>query len=641
MPRRCRRQTRHVAEMHAAYVSNVSFFFFSDVRVNHPPTPVYPRQTAYTACRLRRAAGTTTTTISSHLVDPPSMPSSSSAAMAADVAEAAVAEGARPKNTILAEAGKAAWYDAQGRNVGAYIIGIAGGSSSGKTSVARALVRSLPHVPWMAIVSVDSFYRPLSAEQSAAAFESRYDFDHPGAFDTELLVRTLRDLKAGRAAEVPVYSFAQHQRLPHTTYLYGANVVLLEGLFVLQEPALRELLDMKVFVQADADLMLARRIRRDVLERGRDVDGILRQYLTFVKPSQDHFVAPQARFADIIVPGLHNDVAVKVIGEHIRVQLQSQAQRIRTALSRFGQPDDQRAAPDRRRTREYFDPHSGLLRFGPADGDNDVSAQPYPAPVEGHSLNLNANLPPTVHVLPQTRQVRALLTSLHDAATDAEEFVFNVHRLTRLVVEGALSLLPYAPKDVPLALGGAAYPGSALAATHLCSVAVLRSGGVFEASLRRAVPDLPLGALLIQSGADGEPYLYTVQVPPFLKRRAHAEQTWVILCDAQIGTGAAAFMAVRVLLDHGVPPSQIVFLALLASAQGGVHALAQAFPELKIVVAGVDPGLKRSLVPDQDAPSLRTPDLVHHAGDRLEQKLRVCWALIPGMGNIGNRYWRT
>jgi len=127
---------------------------------------------------------------------------------------------------------------------------------------------------------------------------------------------------------------------------------------------------------------------------------------------------------------------------------------------------------------------------------------------------------------------------------------------------------------------------------------------VLEKALRRAIPALPLGSLLIQSSEDGEPYLYTVSLPPFLRTRSTAQSSYVLITDAQIGTGAAAFMAIRVILDHGIPPSQILFLALLASARGGVWAIHRAFPEVRIVVGGVDPGLRKMRIAVRDHPVL-------------------------------------
>lgn len=189
----------------------------------------------------------------------------------------------------MAEAGRQPWYDADGRPIPPYIVGVAGGSASGKTSIAKEILRLLPDVPWVAIVSQDAFYRPLTPAQTKLAFAQNFDFDHPSAIDQELLVQCVRELKQSRAVQIPVYSFTQHQRTAESTYLYGHAVIVVEGIFVLQDENLRDLLDLKIFVQTDPDIMLARRIRRDILERGRSVDGVLDQYMRFVKPSFDTF----------------------------------------------------------------------------------------------------------------------------------------------------------------------------------------------------------------------------------------------------------------------------------------------------------------------------------------------------------------
>lgn len=189
----------------------------------------------------------------------------------------------------MVEAGRQPWYDQDGHPISPYIVGVAGGSASGKTSIAKEILRHLPNVPWVAIVSQDAFYRPLSPAETKLAFEQNFDFDHPNAIDQELLVQCVRDLKESRAVQIPVYSFTQHQRTDESTYLYGHAVVVVEGLFVLQDRALIDLLDLKIFVQTDPDVMLARRIRRDIVERGRSIDGVLDQYFRFVKPSFDTF----------------------------------------------------------------------------------------------------------------------------------------------------------------------------------------------------------------------------------------------------------------------------------------------------------------------------------------------------------------
>jgi uridine kinase len=144
--------------------------------------------------------------------------------------------------------------------------------SHSRAAQANAILKQLS-LPWILLLCQDSFYKSLNAEQSKLAFENRYNFDSPLAIDHEVLLERVKDLKALRSCEIPVYSFVQHQRLAETQYIYGGSVVIVEGIFALHDPKLRDLLDLKIFVQCDSDLMLARRIKRDILERGRDVAG--------------------------------------------------------------------------------------------------------------------------------------------------------------------------------------------------------------------------------------------------------------------------------------------------------------------------------------------------------------------------------
>lgn len=207
-----------------------------------------------------------------------------------------------PKNQILTDAGRGAWYGLDGAvlSEGALVVAIGGGSASGKSTVARELLRRLG-VPWTCVVSQDSFYRSLTPEQSARAWANEHDFDSPAAFDTDILASCLADLRAFKAVQIPVYSFAKHQREPHQKqYLYGANLVILEGIFALADKEIRDLCDVRIFVQCDSDVQLARRIKRDLLERGRDVNGVIDQYLRFVKPSFDSFILPTAKYADVV-----------------------------------------------------------------------------------------------------------------------------------------------------------------------------------------------------------------------------------------------------------------------------------------------------------------------------------------------------
>lgn len=150
-----------------------------------------------------------------------------------------------------------------------HFVGIAGGSGSGKSTFVKSVIEQL-NVPWVVVISLDSFYKVLTREQSEAAFRSEYDFDSPEALEWDLLFQILRDLKAGKRVEIPIYDFATHARVPNkSTSVYGANVIILEGIFALHDPRVLELLDMKVYLDTDPDQCFQRRLDRDMRERGR------------------------------------------------------------------------------------------------------------------------------------------------------------------------------------------------------------------------------------------------------------------------------------------------------------------------------------------------------------------------------------
>jgi len=204
-----------------------------------------------------------------------------------------------------------------------FILGVAGGTASGKTSVCQMIMNALKDRR-VALVSQDSFYRPLTTEEKETV--SEYNFDHPDAFDWTLLHQTLSELrnqpKLGKPVEIPLYDFVVHARMPESNTIYGADIIILEGILVFYPPELRELFDMKIFVDADADTRLARRVIRDINHRGRDVMGVLRQYEKFVKPSFDEYISPTKKYADVIIPrGADNIVAIDLIAQHIRTQL--------------------------------------------------------------------------------------------------------------------------------------------------------------------------------------------------------------------------------------------------------------------------------------------------------------------------------
>ena len=191
------------------------------------------------------------------------------------------------------------------------IIGVAGGSGSGKTTVVREIVRSVAPES-VSQLRHDAYYRDfdhLSADERAAI-----NFDHPDALETELMVRHLDALRAGVPIEMPVYDFRTHRRQVEIVPVRPTRVVIVDGILVLAEPELRERMDIRVYVDTDPDVRLIRRLRRDVRDRGRSVESVLTQYETTVRPMHRDFVEPSKRWADIIIPeGGHNKVAVDML----------------------------------------------------------------------------------------------------------------------------------------------------------------------------------------------------------------------------------------------------------------------------------------------------------------------------------------
>ena len=196
------------------------------------------------------------------------------------------------------------------------VIGVAGGSGSGKTTVVRRIVESLGPEQ-VTLLEHDRYYR----DRSALRLEERaaLNYDHPDALETDLLVRHVEELRAGRPVEVPTYDFTRYVRLGVTQRALPRAAIIVEGILIFSDASLRALMDVKVFVDADADTRLIRRLQRDTTERGRTVQSVIDQYLTTVKPMHLEFVEPSKRYADVIVPqGGHNAVAVDMLLTLIR-----------------------------------------------------------------------------------------------------------------------------------------------------------------------------------------------------------------------------------------------------------------------------------------------------------------------------------
>ncbi|XP_071483781.1 uridine-cytidine kinase-like 1 [Diadema antillarum] len=459
----------------------------------------------------------------------------------------------RTSNRTIYTAGRPPWYNSLGQLHDAFVIGLCGGSASGKTTVANEIIKALD-VPWVSLLSMDSFYKVLTKEQSEQAARNEYNFDHPDAFDFDLLVETLKKLKEGKHVEVPVYNFTTHSREKEKKTMYGANVVIFEGIMAFCKKELIDVLDMKIFVDTDSDIRLARRLRRDITERGRDLEGVLKQYNKFVKPAFEQFIEPSIQHADIVVPrGAENDVAMTLIVQHVHDQL-----KLVSIVFRMSEL-----------------PHA----------------------------HINQPLPSTLHQVSNTVQVQGLHTFIRNQETGRDEFIFYSQRLTRILIEHALSLLPFEDCEVETPQN-TIYKGKRFKG-RICGVSILRAGEVMEPALCEVCKDIRLGKILIQTNTvTGEPELHYLRLPKDIKK------DYVILMDATVATGAAAMMAIRVLLDHEVPQENILFLSLLV-AESGVQTVAYAFPRVKIVTTAVD------------------------------KEVNENFHILPGIGNFGDRYFGT
>ncbi|XP_021178772.2 uridine-cytidine kinase-like 1a isoform X5 [Fundulus heteroclitus] len=427
-------------------------------------------------------------------------------------------------------AGRPPWYDEHGaQSKEAFVIGLCGGSASGKTTVANKIIEALD-VPWVVLLSMDSFYKVLSPEEQLLAAQNDYNFDHPAAFDFELLVATLRKLKQGKSVKIPVYDFTTHRRQKDW------------------------LLDMKIFVDTDSDIQLVRRLRRDITERGRDIEGIIKQYNKFVKPAFEQYIEPTMRLADIVVPrGGGNMVAIDLIVQHVHSQLEERELSVRALLA---------------------------------------------------SVQQTQPLPQTLSVLENTPQVRGLHTIIRNKETSRDEFIFYSKRLMRLLIEYALTFLPSQPCVVRTPQGPE-YEGRSYNGKGITGVSILRAGETMEPALRAVCKDVRIGKILIQTNLDsGEPELHYLRLPKDISK------DHVILMDSTVSTGAAAMMAVRVLLDHEVPEDKIMLVSLLM-AELGVHSVAYAFPKVKIITTAVD------------------------------KDLDEFFQVVPGIGDFGDRYFGT
>ena len=191
------------------------------------------------------------------------------------------------------------------------VIGVCGGTGSGKSTVAKAIFKSLPEDNIL-IIEQDAYYK----DQSNLTYEERVktNYDHPLAFDTELLIEHITQLCEHKAIDKPIYNFSKHNRETESIHVKPREIIIIEGIMILEDERLRELMDIKIFVDTDADVRIIRRITRDINERGRTLESVIDQYLTTVKPAHEQFIEPMKKYADIIIPeGGYNKVAIDLM----------------------------------------------------------------------------------------------------------------------------------------------------------------------------------------------------------------------------------------------------------------------------------------------------------------------------------------
>ncbi|GAV48975.1 hypothetical protein ZYGR_0N03800 [Zygosaccharomyces rouxii] len=397
-----------------------------------------------------------------------------------------------------------------------YVIGVGGPSGSGKTSVAAKIVSSL-NVPWTVLISLDNFYKPLNAEQRRTAFENNYDFDHPTALDLDLAYEAISSLKEGKKTTIPVYSFVEHNRIPNKNItIYGASIIVLEGIYTLYDKRLLDLMDLKIYVDADLDVCLARRLSRDIVYRGRDLEGCLEQWERFVKPNAERYLRPKMKEADAIVPSLtDNGVAVELIINHIKSRLQQKSEEHLKELIELG--------------------HSDLV---------------------------NVSEHPSLHELVPTNQVNAIITMLLNKMTSRYDFVFYFDRIATILLTQVLSDIPVYEKCTIETPEGTTIPDALKCDfNQITAINLIESGDCFMHSLKKTIPNIVTGKLLVQSDSrTGEPQLHFELLPPDI-----TNYKMVLLTEAQMISGASMIMSTQVLLDHGVELENIKVVVFLAT----------------------------------------------------------------------------
>lgn len=416
-----------------------------------------------------------------------------------------------------------------------YIIGIAGNLGLGKTTVAQRIIQEL-NQPWTVLLLLDNFYNPLSPEERQRAFANEFDFDVPELLDLRLLYETVKLIREGRKTQIPVYLFSLHNRTDKHITIYGATVIIIEGIYALYDPELLLLMDTKVYVDTDLDVCLLRRLTRDILHRGRDLEGALKQWLTFVKPAAEKLVKPTMNNADVVLPrGADSSAAINMLIQHVQRQLEVKLRQ-----------------------------HVGYLQLLFTSSDAKPLAQD-----------------PRLLTLARTPQVQGMDTILMDRKTPRSDFVFYFNRLALMLITRLLDTVECVELEVVTPQG---YTAKVMRRTEqVVAVHIIRLGDCFMTALKQLLVEVLVGKLLIQLDLrTGEPQLHTESIP----RRIGEPNTRVLLFDAQVVSGAAAVMAIQVLVDHGVDPLRVVVVCYMAT-EIGVRRVFGAFPQVKLVAGRV------------------------------------------------------
>jgi len=429
--------------------------------------------------------------------------------------------------------GRPAWYDTAGKAKRPLIITICGPTCSGKSVLAHKIISRL-NMPWIIVLRMEAF---LSEEvikkiKEAGSGPDRVDrimqdvdFDLPENYDFNKAAESIEKISRGERVYVEEFRPETLDFAPESQRaVYGADVVILVGSLALEDQRICDMSDIKLFTFNDDDTRLSKRLKRDVNKRGRSVTSVLRQYEKFVKPGTENYVMPLRKRANMIVTETGGDVVVDLIVKNAQQIL---AER-------------------------------GISHFS-VDFEE-------------------TELPTNVHVLPETNVTKAMQTIIRDRNTSHDDFIFYSDQLCMLLVEQALSLLPHREVKVTTPVGSK-FDGTAFN-SHICGLSIMRSGSSMEAPLRRVCKNICVGKILITSSPKEGARLIYVNLPPVTGKK-------VLVLDPMITTGASATMALHVLVDHNVKPSDVYFITHIATVRG-LHMLCKHFPEVTVITGIVD-----------------------------------------------------